>query len=270
LEPLVTDKTLVFLAHPDDETMIAGTMWRLLEAGADVHAVWANTGEHPGPRQQMRWSETRAAMRALGMEESRIHFLDLPFLGMLDKLSEASDRLAALLDRLQPAQVLAVGFEGGHIDHDAVNFIAHEAIRRRGTPLPLYEFPLYNGAGSWRTFWLRANQFCNDETPPFYVPMTEASLRHKYAVMACYPSQARFMNAFRAIAKLRHFEDMGEPCRRVPTNRDYTEPPHAGKLNIERFFNRYMQVTFNDFAAAVRAARQVPQSEPKNLRSLKV
>jgi LmbE family N-acetylglucosaminyl deacetylase len=260
LHPLAVARTAFIFAHPDDDTLIAGTMRELLERGAEVHGIWVTSGEREEPRKSMRHEETLEAMAVLGLPRDRIHILDLPFLGLLKVLDHAADLLARLLADIAPEQVFTVGYEGGHIDHDAVNFLAYEAMWRGGLSVPLYEFPLYNGDGPLHWYGFRVNAFPRSPgaPPTLHLRLGPSALKHKFEAMSRYRSQWGYMTTFRWVAFFRGFARRGEPYRWCPDTRDHAAAPHRGRLNIERWFNRYMDVSFRDFQEAVRSVRRRP------------
>ena len=121
-------ETCLFLfAHPDDEIFSAGTMRRLLNNNADVHGLWVTSGDARS-NAKVRESELRAGLQILGVKDSRIHLLRLPNRGLLPILDHAIERVAGVLQEIMPDKIFVTAYEGGHIDHDAVNFIAYEGL----------------------------------------------------------------------------------------------------------------------------------------------
>jgi LmbE family N-acetylglucosaminyl deacetylase len=133
------------VAHPDDESLIAGgTLALAAAAGAETGVVSLTRGEH-GPTSDpalatettlgaVRERELRTAGRLLGA--SWTSCLDWPD-GDLEWIDQdrAADEVAALLEPAAPSAVLTFGEDGlyGHGDHVAARAVAHLAAARVGS-----------------------------------------------------------------------------------------------------------------------------------------
>jgi LmbE family N-acetylglucosaminyl deacetylase len=247
-------KYLFLFAHPDDDVFIAGSMKLLLDSGAHVEAAWLTSGGMMGGAKH-REKELHRAMEVLGLPSERIHLLRFPDLSLVEHLDSASDKLAELLGELKPDTVIATAYEGGHPDHDAVNFLAGEALTRSQIQAKRFEYPLYNGTGPIQHWWWRINRFPPNDPPTLHTPMTEESIRCKHRLMRIYSSQWMFMVPARLASGKAKLLRYGEPYRAVPLDRDYLSPPHTGRLNYERWFNAFMRIRFRHFRDAVDKAR---------------
>jgi len=249
-------KTFAFVfGHPDDEVLICGTMMLLMERGADVHGVWVTSSDYRG-KGHHREKELAHAMKVLRMSEERTHLLRVPDLGIHREMDRAADLVAAVFQRIRPHSVIVDAFEGGHPDHDGVNFLAYEALRRTGMTAQLYEFPLYNGTGPFHAWKWRINDFPPDGLPVLHTPLPRDVIIRKYRTMQSYPTQWMYMAPARLASPKWRMRKVGEPYRLCPPDRDHSVRPHAPPLNYERWFCRWMKISFEDFAAAVTAARQ--------------
>lgn len=249
-------KSYLFLfGHPDDEVFIAGTMKQLIDRGADLHGAWLTSGDYFGKGQEREWEFARA-MNILGLGRSRTHLLRLPDLGLVRELGHASDEVAGLISKIRPRAVFADAYEGGHPDHDAVNFLAYEGCARAGVRAELFEFPLYNGSGEPYFWWWRINDFPPGGPPTLYNRLTDNAIDCKYRMMRVYAGQWMYMIPARLVSSYAKLKTRGEPYRRCPENRDHTVPPHPGTLNYERPFNSFMKIHFSDFREAVQKVRQ--------------
>jgi LmbE family N-acetylglucosaminyl deacetylase len=131
-------------AHPDDEAFLsAGIMAGATRAGNRVMVVTATRGEQ-GTADPARWppdrlgrlreSELAASLAALGVREHQ-------FLGYVDgacsAVSEAEgvERVAAIIDEVQPDTILTFGPDGmtGHSDHRTVSRWVAGAVVATGT-----------------------------------------------------------------------------------------------------------------------------------------
>jgi LmbE family N-acetylglucosaminyl deacetylase len=245
---------LFLFAHPDDEALIAGTMRMLLTQGAHVHAAWITSGDYFGGR-DLRERELSKAMNILGLGEERVRLLRLPSLRLLRQLPRYSRLVSDLMEEVRPDTVFVTAYEGGHPDHDAVNFMASYALKRLSFKATLFEFPLYNGSGPFYYWWWRINSFPPGEPTVLYNPLDNDAIQCKYRMMAAYLSQWIFMIAARLACSRSRMQDLGEPFRRCPEGRDHAFPPYPGRLNYERWFNVFLQTRFRHFREAVLNAR---------------
>ena len=247
-------KYFFLFAHPDDEVVISGTMKLILESGADIHAAWATSGDRFTKR-EIRESELKRSMDLLGLDQSHTHLLRFPDLGLVSLLEDAADCAANLLNEVRPDVIFANAYEGGHPDHDSVNFLALECSTRIGIKPQLFEFPLYNGTGNFLHWKWRINRFPPGGPAVIHNPLHDEAIRCKYEMMKAYSTQKLYMVPARLACPPERLSQEGEPYRFCPEDRDHTVPPHPGKLNYERWFNRFMKITFTDFREAVLRAR---------------
>jgi len=230
---------LFLFAHPDDDVLIAGTVFTLVERGDRVELAWLTDSSSLGGLVR-RQAESRAAAHAMGVEQSQVHFRDFPSLAMVPRLRQDFPVMQALIEEVNPDYCMVVGFEAGHTDHDCVQFLAARTGRT------LYEYPLYNSAA--RGF--QVNRFPNGVCD--YQPLSREAVERKHITMKLYASQWPYMVCARLATPVGLMMSRGEPYRLCPSERDYALPPHGGTLNVDRIFNRFMRWRFADFARAVR------------------
>jgi LmbE family N-acetylglucosaminyl deacetylase len=242
-------------AHPDDDAFISGTMRTLVQNGAKVHGVWLTSGDRFG-KASARENELFRAVKHVGLEPAQVHLLRLPDLGLVREMDRAADTVTRLLHDVQPEIVFCNAFEGGHPDHDAVNFLTYEGCLRSNVQARLYEFPLYSGAGRRVHFRWLINSFPKDDSAVLRTNLSESAYRCRIRVLQSYPSQWMFMFPLRLASSRSRMRTIGEPYRSCPPERDHTIPPHPGQLNYERWFNSFMKIGFNDFRASVIRTRQ--------------
>jgi LmbE family N-acetylglucosaminyl deacetylase len=246
---------LFLFAHPDDDAFIAGTMRDLMTRGSEIHAAWLTSGGFLGGM-KTREAELASAMDVLGLEPSHLRFPRFPDLGLLPRLDEAADYVASLVAELRPESIFATAFEGGHPDHDAVNFAAVEGVRRSAQDPDIYEFPLYNASGPlWHWKW-RINAFPPGPPDTLYNPLSNDAIECKHAIMRAYSTQWMYMLPARLASPHERMVTRGEPYRPCPLNKDHTIPPHSGTLGYERWINAFMRTSFKKFAKAVTDARR--------------
>jgi LmbE family N-acetylglucosaminyl deacetylase len=251
------ERYLCLFAHPDDDVFIAGTMKLLVDQGAELDAAWLTSGDYFGLGNR-REKELSKAMAILGLDASRVHRMRFPDLGLLARLDEAADDVADLMDQLQPTIIVADAFEGGHPDHDCVNFLAFEGAYRAGINSKIVEFPLYNGNGHFYHLGWRINSFPDGGPPAQYTRLNDAAVTCKLRMIRSYPSQWMYMVPTRLATWRSRLKRLGEPYRICPTDRDHTLPPHSGRLSYERWFNSFMKIKFPHFRNEVMRVRQRP------------
>lgn len=110
-------------------------------------------------KQLIRWSEAKAAARVIGCEESRLHFLDLPFYrtGVIDKLPPTQEDFSLvrqLIEQLDPQQIYVAGDltdpHGTHRVCAVIVFRVLEQMEKAGKKIP--EVLMYRGAWQeWAT-----------------------------------------------------------------------------------------------------------------------
>jgi N-acetylglucosamine malate deacetylase 1 len=247
-------KHVFLFAHPDDEVFIGGTMKMLLDNGADIHGIWLTSGDFFGGGAN-REKEHSNAMRVLGLDSGRYHLMRFPDLGLVAELNEAADALAGLLKEIEPDVIFVNAFEGGHPDHDCVNFLAYESSLRAGISPELFEFPLYNGAGSFFTWWWKINSFPSEHPPSLFNPLNKTAVQRKHGMIRSYPTQWLYMGPARLASPQWKLLAVGERYRPCPADRDHAKRPHRGGLGYERWFNFFMKIKFKDYQAAVKNAR---------------
>lgn len=254
------EKYLFVFAHPDDDVFISGLMKRLILSDIEIHGVWLTSGGYLGG-QEHRETELRQAISVLGLPPERTALLRFPDLGLIDSMDRAAVQLSAILTDYRPQNVFVTAFEGGHPDHDATNFIVYEARFRAGLNCRLFEFPLYNGSGSFLTWRWRINAFPLGGPEMFFQPLSPVEIDCKHKMMNIYSSQWMFMIPARLAQSRTRLATMGEPYRPCPDNRDHCIPPHSRKLNYERWFNSFMKIKFRNFEESIKRTRTSPTND---------
>lgn len=245
---------LFVLAHPDDDVFISGHIQRFLADELEVHCVWLTSGGYMGGAMK-RERELFAVAEILGLRRSQIHLMRLADLGLIGLLETVIQYLIRLFEAVEPKAVYVNAFEGGHPDHDCASFAVFEARRRSGCSFEILEFPLYNGAGSFRQWRWQINTFPNGDGIAQYLPLTFQEVATKHRTMRIYASQWMYMIPARLACSTKKMVREGEPKRLCHPDRDHTVKPHSGKLNYERWFNSFMRIKFSNYQEAVKRSR---------------
>jgi LmbE family N-acetylglucosaminyl deacetylase len=230
--------TMLVAAHPDDETVGAGSrLPRLAQARLVCVTDGApRTGEDasrhgftPPQYAQARRVELEAALALCGIASERLQSLDCPDQQASLQLAPLAERLAHLIAQCGSEVVLTQPYEGGHPDHDATAFVVHAAaalLRARGQQAPdLVEMGSYHrGADGVRTCgFLPLTAGGDDEA--VVVKLTPDEQRFKSELLACFVTQRD---------TLRGFPVDVEAFRPAPRY-EFRAPPHEGVLNYERY-----------------------------------
>ena len=230
LEPLL-GRTLVLVAHPDDESAGCGVLLQRMRNPVVVFATdgaprddyfWRRYGSRQAYADTRR-GEAQAALAILGIRE--FEFLahpktDEPFIDQELYLSipHALAALEGALARHGPEALLTLAYEGGHPDHDTCNFLAAQAASRHR--LPVFEMPLYHRSADGVSVH---QEFLLPDNSEFAIEPTFEELECKHRMLAAYPSQRLTLDFF--TSNLERFRPLAAY--------DYSRPPHPGTLNYE-------------------------------------
>ena len=148
-----SDRLLVAVPHPDDETLATGGLIQhALAAGAQLRVLVATDGDNnPWPQRwlEKRWridanararwgarrrAEACAAMDLLGVPGSALRFFGWPDQGltaMLMRDLSAEDQLGDEIDRFAPTVIAMPSLVDRHPDHNALSVLLELALFRR-------------------------------------------------------------------------------------------------------------------------------------------
>lgn len=206
-------RVLVFVAHPDDETLAAGgTVAKIAASGVPVHVAIAATGitsrrdvtDIDGELAVLR-GQAAAALGVLGLGPDSLTLGAFPdnrmdSVALLDVIQWLEDVVA----RVQPSIVITHHLGCTNIDHR----ICHEAAVVATRPSPNRHIALLAAEVPSSTGYRRPAGF----EPNFYVALTEREVEAKVAAMLCYGGEAqpdpwpRSPEVLRALAKVRGSE----------------------------------------------------------------
>jgi LmbE family N-acetylglucosaminyl deacetylase len=242
-------RTMVVVAHPDDECFTCGALMQRMREPLVVYATdgaprdkyfWGAHGTREAYA-ELRRQEARRALAQVGV--TRVEFLaEDAELG--DKFVDqqlfrvipfAYQALAKVMDHFQPEALLTLAYEGGHPDHDTCNFLTAQLARDRR--IPAWESALYHQdhRAAERRRNKKAEELGHPDLGPqhFICPTGEeitfdisgVELGRKIAMCREYASQGDFLQVF----------DATREVLRPMASYDYTARPHEGPLNYERW-----------------------------------
>ncbi len=213
---------LVLAAHMDDESLGLGawiSAWN--NRRESVHVAFFTQGEPRnsgffahGDQAELyaarRRTEAILAGRSLGIPLRQLHFGGFPDLELARHLDPAWIWIMRLIQSLQPTSVYAPAYEGGHPDHDSINFLASHLSDRPGRRR-IWEYPLYTQANG-RVLY---RSFNRSQGLELVFPSRASDRRRKRRALSCYLSQR---------STLQYFPAAEERIRALPRH-DYSRPP---------------------------------------------
>jgi LmbE family N-acetylglucosaminyl deacetylase len=213
IEPF--SRPLIFVAHPDDETLACGGLLQRLPASL---VVFATDGTPAGYGLERTFGSLKAytelrfqeASRALGhIPNSSFKWLSRPDGSyfsdqhVYEELPAAATSLRAIAQSFSLDAIVSHTYEGGHIDHDACSFIAMHIAA--ALSLKRFEFPLYwldqSGKAVLQRFrdsnpGVAAGGLDGAVTPVMEWQLNEAEIQCKKKMMAEYHTQRGTVSTF--------------------------------------------------------------------------
>ncbi len=216
------DRTLVVVAHPDDECIGAGALLQRIKVPLVVFCTdaaprdsyfWNSYGSREQYRQTRR-NEAAAAAQAIGI--SRQLFLPITDQELYRNLDQAYESLEKTIRDFHATAILTLAYEGGHPDHDCCAFLSHVIAVQYN--LPVWETALYH-----RTLHgLRQQTFLFPTEDTRVLGVTDQELARKQAMAELYKSQAHVLAGF----------DLSLESFRRQFQYDFSKPP-AALINYE-------------------------------------
>lgn len=196
-------RVLVFVAHPDDETIGCSG---LLQRATESLVVFAVDGAPPYYGFERKYASLRKYSEARFLEASRVlkqvpnctfrrltrrkgaHFVDQH---LFQDLQQAFTSLSQIIHEFSPELIITHAYEGGHIDHDASHVLATRAAR--ALHIMNLEFPLY-----WRTEDGRDvfQEFRESQNGEFVLTLSENEIAVKQRMVAEYRTQRELTSVF--------------------------------------------------------------------------
>jgi N-acetylglucosamine malate deacetylase 2 len=229
-------RVTVIVAHPDDEAIGAGVLLAEIPDAVVVHVTDGAPRSSAVVRRrgfktrdayaEARRAEVVNALKLVGITEDRIRCL-----GFVDgeatlRLVELCHDVIDLLLELEPEVVLTHPYEGGHTDHDATAFAVHLAcgiLRREGVEAPIVlELTSYHQRNGKR---IRSSFLPRKGVPERALDLTPDAQLLKARMFEAFVSQRDCLRDF----------PLATERFRVAPRYDFTQPPHEGTLDYERF-----------------------------------
>ena len=222
-------KTLIVVAHADDETIAASRLLGTFPADCILLHTTDSAPKNPKyflragcqTREEyaaLRRSELLAAMRVAGVEASQCHVAPVADQEAVMHLELLANTIAGCfpVDR-----IVTHAYEGGHPDHDATAIAVAMAVRRSGIDAQRVEFSAYHAASGF----LVSGEFIPHPAHPAEerIALSPEDSARKKAMFTCFRSQQHLMDRF----------SLTEERWRHPPQYDFLLPPHSGTLYYE-------------------------------------
>ncbi len=115
-------KRYVFIfAHPDDEVYCCGLMYKLIQSGEEVSAIFITSGD-AGVNAESREAEVKTSMLAIGVPENHTALLGFPEKKVPTSFPAILVSLEKKVKEFSPDCIVGMDYEGGHEVHDSASF----------------------------------------------------------------------------------------------------------------------------------------------------
>jgi LmbE family N-acetylglucosaminyl deacetylase len=244
----------IVVAHPDDETLGAGSRLSRLRGATLVHVTDGSPRNLSDARAagfdsreayaRARREELAAVMALTGIPPERAWGLGVVDQDAPMQMPAIARRLAEMFEEIRPEVVLTHPYEGGHPDHDATAFSVHAAVqllRNDGAPTPgIIEMASYHARDD-RMVVYEFLPAPDREARTVTLSATERAFKQR--LIDCYRSQRTMLAQFPV--RLERY--------RVAPHYDFERAPHPGKLCYELFPWGMTGERFRELVVAARA-----------------
>ncbi len=245
---------LFVLAHNDDEYFCALRMQEETRLGNHVFIAYLTYGGIQAEDPNVRINESIKVLRKFGINETDILLIgsrkSIFDLHLHERSIDAYQDLDEVLKNIIIERIYVMAWEGGHPDHDASHMIGVAFARKRNLQPQIYEFPAYS----------RFRVMTPLQTSSALLA-TKASRMDALKTLASgfsYKTQRRTFIAMLPGSIVQLLVFGYQNYWRVPNERNYHNPPHAGRLFYERRFN----ISFQEFARNLRALGSLMSGDP--------
>lgn len=196
-------RPLIFVAHPDDETIACGGLLHRMEAalvvfatdGAPPHYGFERKFGSPAKYSEVRFQEATEALRHIPhCSFQRLTRLDGSYIvdqHLFQNIPEALASLCKTTREFSPDALITHAYEGGHIDHDACSFVAKHAAE--ALSLRRFEFPLYWVDETGRAF---VQTFRDVGSEAIEYRLTDEEMTCKQKMLDAYKTQPELASGF--------------------------------------------------------------------------
>jgi LmbE family N-acetylglucosaminyl deacetylase len=253
-------RPLVFVAHPDDETLACGGLLQRMPASLVVFATDGTPAGFGLERKygslktytELRFQEASRALRHVPSASAGwLTRADGSYFGdmhVFEELPEAAASLRAIAESFSPDAIVSHTYEGGHIDHDACSFLTMHVAEVLS--LRRFEFPMYWTDQSGQAVL----QVFRDVKPGtagevMEWQLREAEIERKKNMMAEYHTQKGTVSTFAPGVERFRLATSDQLSFTVPQCRDYlyqNRPPrfyhtHRHRLSAKALLRKFAE-----------------------------
>jgi LmbE family N-acetylglucosaminyl deacetylase len=134
-------KILLILAHHDDEVRISPLLLQHVLKGDSIKMLVC-TRSHIQKVAETRLRESHSAFTLLGQDSSHISLFDYIDGTLIYSLHSLYRKIKSHIEQISPDIVYVPAFEGGNIDHEAINIVMSRI--KDNSEIRVKEFSLYN------------------------------------------------------------------------------------------------------------------------------
>lgn len=230
-------RTMLVIAHPDDEVIALGARLGRFSSTVFVHATDGapKNGQDSRARgfasvdqyRQAREQELAQALMLAGVDNAARVRLEIPDQEASFQLARLTRQIEGLFLEHKPEVVFTHPYEGGHPDHDACAFAVHRAVAllQAGGQAPpaILEGAFYHAGPAG----IEAGCFvtCDSRTAEVAYPLSEEERLQKGALFACFATQQETLSGFPL-----DFERF-----RIAPQYDFLQPPNCGSVLYDHF-----------------------------------
>lgn len=242
-------KTLIFSPHIDDEViMCGGRMILHKKIKEEVFIVYLTLPKNKD-EEIRRKKESAEVLEYCKIPQKNTIYFNFKELTLLNNILKCYRKIELHLRKFNPDKIFIPAYEGGHIDHDLVNFLVSKAFYNLKSNSSLFEVPLYS------PFFLRPGRildkifrratknklclppnFINKRGKVMRLHLSKKDIEEKKKLIGLYKSQ-KSLN----LCGQYGFDDIF----RVYKLYDYTKPPYiycknmgTGNVSFEEFKNK--------------------------------
>jgi LmbE family N-acetylglucosaminyl deacetylase len=262
-------RPLIFVAHPDDETLACGGLLQRLPGSL---VVFATDGTPAGYGLERRYGSLQAYTELRFQEAARAlsHVPNCAFkwitgpegsyfgdMHVYEDLASAATSLRAIAQAFCPDAIVSHTYEGAHIDHDACSFIAMHVANVLS--LKRFEFPMYwldpSGKAVLQRFrdgdaGVAAGGSEGARAHVMEWQLSEAEIQRKKKMMAEYRTQRGTVSTFDPSIERFRPAATTSPSFSVPLCRDYlyqNRPPRFYHTRRHRLSAKALLKKFAEF-----------------------
>ncbi len=221
-------RILILIPHPDDEVVgCCAAIGRARAQGSQVFGAYLTTGvpacevfwpwQRAGHARRVARRRDEARQAAATLDIELLSFAEVPTRQLKSHIAPTLATVRDQICRSGADTLWTPGYEGGHQDHDAANFIAS----RLRADVNVWEFSEYNFFGGK----VRSQEFVAPNGSEREIALTKDERRFKRKVLRLYASEKGNLSYVRTEREV----------FRPLTAYDYSRPPHTGRLFYQRF-----------------------------------